>query len=156
MSMNDNQRAKLLEIARKATPGPWKWHQVSGRWRLDQEPDVGRPAILLTLPEPSSSRYPRQRDLDYIAAFNPAVVIELLTENADFAAKLERERETFRRTNNELSLAYKAQIAQLEAKLERAEAALRALLHLDATHTVADARNIAHAYFDNPPQEETK
>lgn len=69
--------ANLIEIAGKATPGPWTLHE---------ENTTGRPERLVTTATGHQVCRLRFREIDshvnaaFIAAFNPSVVLQILTE----------------------------------------------------------------------------
>jgi hypothetical protein len=67
---------KLKRLAQKATPGPWSfWH---GWVATDIDNDGG--VIIAERPTPSGGKYQARVDanFDYIAAANPAVILELI------------------------------------------------------------------------------
>ena len=64
---------KLSEMAQKATPGPWLLRATSWNLYLVSAGREGHGSIVDTA-------YSRRNDIDYIAAANPAAVLQLLDE----------------------------------------------------------------------------
>lgn len=67
---------KLERVARAATPGPWEANQeFANRWRVDEVPAQYHPLAAIYGHGDYASL---QGNADYIAAANPAVVLEIV------------------------------------------------------------------------------
>lgn len=80
--MTDEQRAELKRLAEKATHGPW--HTGSGEhWGRDVRADGACSIAFCGGPSEMA-----RRDARFIAAANPATVLDLLAENERLRAVL--------------------------------------------------------------------
>lgn len=91
--MTDDLTA-LRELAEKATPGPWHFHQDDGTALDISEVCIPRPEEDVDL---SIASLLEDRDGAFIAATNPSVVLALLDRLESAEAAIERVRDIHRR-----------------------------------------------------------
>lgn len=115
--------SELKAAALAATPGPWEWFTSNSMARLSSTPS-GKDGDVLSAFR-ASDGVPcvsvSQRDMAFIAAANPAVVLDLLAELEDKGREINVWRQRCENAEKGSDQAHQ-RIAELEAKLANREA----------------------------------
>ena len=122
---------ELKELAEKATPGPWEWDGDASNYDpeneapwLAQAPWTSRDSKNVLM---GTIKAVRAEDAAYIAAANPAAILELIAKLEEAQAQMERQKDEW--------LSWEAKRRDLEkaaAKLEDAQGEIRALRATEA------------------------
>lgn len=130
---------ELKELAEKATPGPWSHEEID-----PTDPEWGACEVFTEGTDTFVATHVcRVNDAAYIAAANPAEILELIAQLEDARTQMERQKDEW--------LSWEAKRRDLEkaaAQLEDAQGEIRRLAQVEAEHAallkaISDAKPVA-------------